>query len=62
MRKHTLVLGAIATIALTAVAVASLSGHRQAFSGSQPPTISTEDLHRQVDAGSLPVTHIDEPY
>jgi hypothetical protein len=33
-----------------------------AFGKSEPVTISPEDLHRQVDGRSLPLTFVEEPY
>jgi hypothetical protein len=36
--------------------------HRQALSATEPATISIDKLHRSVNAGALPLTHIEEPF
>jgi hypothetical protein len=60
MRKYTLALAA-AAIALTA-ALAGIKAQTPALGASEPVTISPEDLQRQVDGNSLPLTFIAEPY
>jgi hypothetical protein len=60
MRKTTLVLAATA-IALTA-ALAGAKAQTPAQGATQPITISPEDLQRQVDGRSLPLTYIEELY
>jgi hypothetical protein len=58
MCKHTLVLAAIAVAVATA-----LAGAKAETPGpGEPVTISPEELHQQVDARSLPLTYIEEPY
>jgi hypothetical protein len=60
MRKHTLVLAA-AAIVLTA-ALAGAKAQTPALGAGEPVTISPEQLHRQIDASSLPLTFVEEPY
>jgi hypothetical protein len=60
MRKHALVLAA-AALALAA-AFPAAQAQTPAFGKSEPVTISPEDLHRQVDGRSLPLTFVEEPY
>jgi hypothetical protein len=60
MHKHTLVLAA-ATLALAAT-LAGAQGQTPAFGKSEVVTISPEDLQREVDGRSLPLTYVDEPY
>jgi hypothetical protein len=62
MRKHILVLGTIAAVALLVAVVSGLKDHRQAFSATQAATMSIDELHRHVNPASLPVTQVDEPY
>ncbi|HXW25603.1 MAG TPA: hypothetical protein VEK73_12740 [Xanthobacteraceae bacterium] len=62
MRRHLFAFGAIAVMALTAVAFSGLKASRQALSAGEPPTMSIERMHRQVDAASLPQIHVAEPY
>jgi hypothetical protein len=60
MRKHTLVLAATALVLTAALAGAKAQTTAQ---GATPPiTISPEDLQRQVDSRSLPLTYVEEPY
>ena len=59
MPKHTCVLAAIA-IALTMATAAGAQS--PALGAASPPTISPEQMHRQIDAGRLPITIIDELY
>ena len=64
MRIRIVYAGAI--IAVTAAIVALLAGSalgpRASHADRQPATISTHDLHRQVDASRLPVQSVAEPY
>jgi hypothetical protein len=60
MRKYTLVLAA-AAVAL-APALAGAKAQTPALGKSEPATISPEDLQRQVDGRSLPLTVVEEPY
>jgi hypothetical protein len=62
MHKHILVLGTLATLALTAAVVSGVNTHRQALSATEPATISIDKLHRSVNASALPLTHIEEPF
>jgi len=60
MRKHTLVLTAAAIVLTATLAVAATQIPVQ---GAGPAvTISPEDLHRQIDGRSLPLTYIEEAY
>jgi len=59
MRKHTLALAA-ALVLITAGAPAT--AQTRAPGANEPVTISPEDLHRQIDGRSLPLTYIEEPY
>jgi hypothetical protein len=61
MRKHTLVLAALALV-LNVATVAGVNAQTPALGASEPATISPEDLYRQVDSATLPVTQVDEPY
>ncbi|HEV2955198.1 MAG TPA: hypothetical protein VGX95_03695 [Xanthobacteraceae bacterium] len=58
MRRHTLILAAalVLTTALAAAAQTSAPG------ANQPVTVSPEELHRQVDGRSLPLTYIEDLY
>lgn len=60
MRKYVLVLAA-AAIALSAT-LAGTKAQAPALGATEPPTISPEDLHRQIDARSLPLMQVEEPY
>ena len=60
MRKYTLVLAAAALV-LTA-ALAGAKAQSPALGKSEPATISPEALQRDVDARSLPLTFVEEPY
>ena len=60
MRKYTLVLAA-AAIVLTAP-LADAHAQTPALGKSESPTISPEALQRDVDARSLPLTFVEEPY
>jgi len=60
MRKHTLILAA-AAIALGATIAGAKAG-TPAPGASEPVTISPEDLQRQIDGRSLPLTYVEEPY
>jgi hypothetical protein len=59
MRRHTLALAA-ALVLTTAGAAAT--AQTPATGATRPVTISPEQLHRQVDVRSLPLTIIEEPY
>ena len=60
MRKHALALTAAALVLIATLAGAAT---QIAFQGAgSPVTISLEDLQRQVDGRSLPLTYIEEPY
>jgi Spy/CpxP family protein refolding chaperone len=59
MRKHTLALAA-ALVLTTAAAAAT--AQTPAPGANEPVTISPEELHRQIDGRSLPLTFIEEPY
>jgi hypothetical protein len=61
MRNHTRVLTACAII-LSATAIAGARAQTPALGAGAPATISPEALQRQIDAGSLPITIIDELY
>jgi hypothetical protein len=62
MRKYIVLLCGSAAMALT-VAVVSASGPNRPLPGaSKQATMSIEDLQRQTDAASLPITQINEPY
>jgi hypothetical protein len=60
MRNYTLVLAA-AAIALTAT-LPGTQAQTPAHGASQPVTISPETLQREVDARSLPLIFVEEPY
>jgi hypothetical protein len=60
MRNFTLVLAA-AAITLTAT-LAGAKAQTPAHGASQPVTISPETLQREVDARSLPLIFVEEPY
>jgi hypothetical protein len=60
MHKHTLALAAAALI-LTATLVGATT-QIPVQGGGPSVTISPEDLHRQVDGRSLPLTYIEEAY
>jgi hypothetical protein len=62
MRKHTLVLAAVAIVALSVAAVAGVNAQSPAPGTSEAATISPEALQAQVDGASLPVTQIDQLY
>lgn len=62
MRKHTLVLAAVAIVALSVAAVAGVNARRPAPGAGEAATISPEALQAQVDGASLPVTQIDQLY
>jgi Spy/CpxP family protein refolding chaperone len=59
MRKHTLILAA-ALVLTTALAAAT--AQTSAPGANQPVTVSPEELHRQVDGRSLPLTYIEDLY
>jgi len=59
MRKHTLVLAA--AIVLT-TALTGANAQTPAFGKSEPVTVSPEDLQRNIDGRSLPLTFVEEPY
>jgi len=61
MYKQTLAFAALA-IVLVATALADAKAQTPAFGAGSPVTISPEDMHRQINVGSLPITIIDEPY
>jgi hypothetical protein len=65
MRNRILFAGAI--VAVTAAAIAAVLamptlGPRASRAERQPTTISTHDLHRQVDPSKLPIEAVAEPY
>jgi len=60
MRKHMLVLAAAALVLSTAGA--ATTAQTPAPGANEPVTVSPEALHRQIDARSLPLTFIEEPY
>ena len=60
MRKQTLVLATVALV--LAAAFPGAQAQTPAFGKSEAVTISPEDLHRQVDGRSLPLTYVEEPY
>lgn len=62
MRKYLVLLGGLAAMALTAAVVASSGPNRPLLSASNHATISINQLQRQTDAASLPITQINEPY
>ncbi|HEV3396671.1 MAG TPA: hypothetical protein VG100_11050 [Xanthobacteraceae bacterium] len=62
MRKHTLVLAAVAIVALSMAAVAGVNAQSPALGAGEAATISPEALQAQVDGASLPVTQIDQLY
>ena len=59
MRKHTFVLAA--ALVLTA-ALAGAHAQTPAQGATGPVTISPEELQREIDGRSLPLTFIEEPY
>lgn len=59
MRNHMFLLAA--ALVLTAI-LAGAKAEIPAHDTSAPVTISPEDLQRQVDVWSLPLTFIEEPY
>ena len=59
MRKHTL---ALAAAALPTATLAVATTHIPAQGAGSAVTISPEDLQRQVDGRSLPLTYIEELY
>jgi len=59
MRKYTFLLAAAFILAAT---LAGAKAEIPAQDVSSPVTVSPEDLHRQVDVRSLPLTIIEEPY
>ncbi len=61
MRKQTRILAALVVV-LSASASAGASAQRPALGAGAPATISPEALQRQIDAGSLPITVIEELY
>ena len=62
MRRHLFVGGAIVAAAVIAAVLAGYGSHHQAYGGGQSATISTDELHRQVDAAALPIMQVEEPY
>ena len=61
MRNHTGAFAALAIILVT-TALADAKTQTPAPGAGSPATISPEDMHRQIDAGRLPITIVDEPY
>lgn len=61
MRKQTHILAALA-IVLSATAIAGANAQTPAMGATAPATVSPEALQRQIDAGSLPITIIEELY
>ena len=60
MRKHILVLTAVALVITATVAAATTQFPVQ---GAGPAAaISPEELHRQVDGRSVPLTYIEDAY
>ena len=62
MRRHIVVLSAIAAMALTAAVASSVNPGRQVFRASEPATISIERLHREMNPAPLQETEIGQPY
>lgn len=60
MNKHTLAFAVVALVLTTTLAGATTQIPAQGAGSSV--TISPEDLQRQVDGRSLPLTYIEEPY
>jgi hypothetical protein len=59
MRKNTFLIAAALVLSATLVGA---KAEIPAPDANQPVTISPEDLQRQVDGRSLPLTVIEEPY
>ena len=59
MRKHVLILAAALVLTTT---LAGATAQTPAQGATEPVTISPEELHRQVDGRSLPLTYVEEPY
>jgi hypothetical protein len=62
MRKYVVVLGGLAAVTLIAAIVSAAGPHHPLLGASEHATISINDLQRQIDAGSLPITQVNEPY
>jgi hypothetical protein len=65
MRNRTLFAGAIIAVAAAVIAAVTAGpaiGPQASRADRQPATISTHDLHRQVDASKLPIEWVAEPY
>jgi len=60
MRKPVFVI--VAAGVATAAVIAGSVSYRGAYGSNQLPSISIQDMHRQVNAASMPVTVVAEPF